>query len=297
MKNNLIRKCLVFGTTALMVGLIFGSAVNAGIIGNRQVFDIDADNGVSLNLDDGITNITVYEAWDLLNDTSNGVQIPVDVRTNGEWDAGFIDTPYPESPIHYCLSLLQDPTGLQEFLEKYDGEDVIMYCAKGGRSWLAANILDGAGFTGTIYSMFGGTTAWEAAGFPMRGNEPPNEPTITGKTNVKVGKEYDYKFKATDPNEDGVKYFIDWGDNNTEWTDYHGSGEMVTVKHTWNEKGNYTIKAKTQDFYGNESDWATLTVIVPKNKALNFNLNLFETSKLTFYVRYCNIYFQLQKNI
>jgi len=58
---------------------------------------------------DGYTDISVQEAWDMLNDPSpsNGIQIPIDVRTDSEWYGERINTPYPEDPRHYCLSDLQ----------------------------------------------------------------------------------------------------------------------------------------------------------------------------------------------
>ncbi len=107
-------------------------------------------------------------------------------------------------------------------------------------------------------------------------NQPPNAPTINGETNGKAGTEYEYTFNATDPDGDDVKYFIDWGDNNTEWTGYNPSGTDVKVKHTWSDKGTYMIKAKAVDMYGAESDWGALEVEMPKNKAFNFNFNLLE---------------------
>ena len=30
-------------------------------------------------------DITVEEAWEMLNDTSNGIQYPIDVRSDSEW--------------------------------------------------------------------------------------------------------------------------------------------------------------------------------------------------------------------
>ena len=43
-------------------------------------------------------NLTVYEAWELLNETSNGIQIPIDLRNEDAWNESFIDTPWPEHP-------------------------------------------------------------------------------------------------------------------------------------------------------------------------------------------------------
>ena len=107
-----------------------------------------------------------------------------------------------------------------------------------------------------------------------RDNSPPNAPSITGETNGKAGTEYEYTFNATDPDGDDVKYFIDWGDNNTEWTGYNPSGTEVKVKHTWGEKGDYTITSKAKDIYDAEGPEGTLEVTMPKNKAFNFNFPL-----------------------
>ena len=45
---------------------------------------------------DDFININVHEAWEFLNDTSNGIQIPIDVRKDYEWNDERIDTPVPE---------------------------------------------------------------------------------------------------------------------------------------------------------------------------------------------------------
>ncbi|MFW6149157.1 MAG: hypothetical protein ACOC6D_04795, partial [Atribacterota bacterium] len=50
------------------------------------------------------------------------------------------------------------------------------------------------------------------------------------------------------------------------------SGKVITVNHTWDEKGDYTIRAKAKDTKDLESDWGTLDVTMPKNKVFNFNL-------------------------
>lgn len=105
---------------------------------------------------------------------------------------------------------------------------------------------------------------------------PPNAPTIDGKTSGRTGKDYEYKFNAVDPDGDDVKYYIDWGDNNTEWTTYFSSGEDAKVKHSWSEKGDYTIKAKAVDINGAESEWGTLDITMPKNKPSNHRSSFLE---------------------
>ena len=107
-------------------------------------------------------------------------------------------------------------------------------------------------------------------------NYAPDEPSITGETNGKKKTKYEYTFNSVDPESDDVKYLIDWGDDKTEWTDFHASGMDVKIKHTWSKKGNYTIKARAKDVNGLWSDWEKLQVSMPKNKVHIFNFPLLD---------------------
>ena len=101
-------------------------------------------------------------------------------------------------------------------------------------------------------------------------NNPPNKPTINGNINGVLDKEYRYTFISTDPEEDEISYYIDWGDNTyTGWTRTLLSGEYYNSSHTWSEKGSYTIKTKAKDIYGGESEWATLEINMPKTHINN----------------------------
>ena len=101
------------------------------------------------------------------------------------------------------------------------------------------------------------------------GNLAPGAPTITGLIEVQKGEPTDYTFVATDPNDDDVKYLIEWGDTSTEETGYEASGVPVVVSHTWDEKGTYIITAKAQDIHGLTGPEGTLTVTVPVNQPSN----------------------------
>jgi len=106
-------------------------------------------------------------------------------------------------------------------------------------------------------------------------NTQPNTPTIDGETEGKKGVEYEYNFTATDPDRFDISYFVDWGDNTTtDWTEYVASGTEVKLKHTWDKKGDYTIRCKVRDLAYNESDWGILEISMPINKPFNFNFNL-----------------------
>jgi len=101
-------------------------------------------------------------------------------------------------------------------------------------------------------------------------NSPPEKPTITGPTSTKYGEEHTYEITATDPDDNDIYYYIDFGDDTEEIIKGpYDSGKTTRVKHTWEKQGTYTIKVKSRDTYDEKSDWATLEVSMQKNKQTN----------------------------
>ena len=116
-------------------------------------------------------------------------------------------------------------------------------------------------------------------------SNPPDAPDIDGPPSGITGIEYEYTFNSIDPDGEDVYYYIDWGDDTfDDWFGPFASGTDATASHIWDEDGEYTIKTKAKDIYDLESDWATLTVTMPRNKAYNFILldGLFERFPNTF---------------
>jgi hypothetical protein len=108
---------------------------------------------------------------------------------------------------------------------------------------------------------------------------PPNIPTINGKKLGKIGTSYDYTFQTTDPDQNDVEYFIDWGaSNNSGWLGPFKSGEPVSESHSWIQEGIYDIRIKARDVNYAESDWATLTVTMP----CSYNIQLVQTWERLF---------------
>ena len=96
-------------------------------------------------------------------------------------------------------------------------------------------------------------------------NRPPETPAISGLEKGKVRVATDYNVTTRDPDGDEVYYFIDWGDGtNSSWIGPVPSGEIIVRSHTWYRKGTYMIQAKAKDILGAESDWGTLSVIMPR---------------------------------
>ena len=113
---------------------------------------------------------------------------------------------------------------------------------------------------------------------------PPGAPDIDGPISGDPGTSYDYKFNSVDPDGDNVKYYIDWGDGNTDETDFNPSGTDVTVSHTWSASGKYTITAYAEDSTGKTSSTSTLQVTMPKEKNVYLLHRLFERFPNAFLV-------------
>jgi rhodanese-related sulfurtransferase len=247
-----------------VIGLMF---VFSGLPINATTTENTSDNNTPLKLNDCHMNINVHETWTLLNNTGDGIQNPIDVRFKYEWNEGFIDTPWPEHPRWYSLSLLKTEDGLQAFMDMYAGDEVIIYCRSGSRSLEASQILCDAGFIGTVYNMLGGINTWKEGGYPVRTNTEPDMPEISGPSEGHPGEELTYIFSSQDAEGDDVYYWVDWNDTTTtEWTGPYVNDEEIILTHIWEEKGTYLIKAKTKDIFDEESDWSDLYTITIGNQ-------------------------------
>jgi hypothetical protein len=115
------------------------------------------------------------------------------------------------------------------------------------------------------------------------GNQPPDAPIIEGPTSGKVEVEYEYNFSLYDPDDDLMYLRVDWGTGTPEgWHGPYESGTKIGLKHTWNQAGDFTIRAQASDVFDAESEWSNFTVWITKNKAVDngifyqfLNKNLF----------------------
>ena len=254
----MLKKCLIFGITTLILVSLFGSEINATKISNYQTRFNHNNNEILFNFN-RYTNIPVEEAWIMLTNTTNGIQIPIDVRTNSEWINEHIGTPAPENPVHYPLADLQDEDGLQEFMSLYEGEEIILYCASGTRSTIAANILDDNDFNGTIYNMIGGINAWKGAGYPTISEQPPEinnvTLTISEPLDTIIGWENISCLVTDDSEVDAVQLVLTYPDLHQEYipmnkdVDNYYYNVTLTVAGGQNTPG-YTYNIHASDRYG-----------------------------------------------
>jgi len=106
--------------------------------------------------------------------------------------------------------------------------------------------------------------------FGMIDLDSPGAPSITGEVEGEAGVEYEYTFSSTDPNGDDVYLYIEWGDGELEeWIGPYYSGEEVVVSHTWDEKGDYTLRAKAMDTDDHIGRWGYLEVSMPVNQQVS----------------------------
>ncbi len=93
-------------------------------------------------------------------------------------------------------------------------------------------------------------------------SNPPDAPVLTGPTNVVINEQCTYTVVTTDPDDDDVFYYIDWGDgSNTGWIGPFNSSVPTQSSHIWTGLGSYTVKAKAKDVYGAQSEWSDLLIV------------------------------------
>jgi len=103
-------------------------------------------------------------------------------------------------------------------------------------------------------------------------NNAPDKPsTPLGPSNGTVGYPYTYSTSCIDPDGHRVKYGWDWnGDNIVDfWSELANSGDTIYSSYTWEDKGDYQIKVKALDNYGEESEWSDALYVSLNNLAPN----------------------------
>jgi hypothetical protein len=95
-------------------------------------------------------------------------------------------------------------------------------------------------------------------------NTPPLAPQINGPHSGVPGNSYRFDFQTTDPQDQNIWYFVDWGDNTTSgWLGPYVSGFPIHLMHSWSQKGAYNVRAKAKDTMDMEGPWGNMTVTMP----------------------------------
>lgn len=95
-------------------------------------------------------------------------------------------------------------------------------------------------------------------------NSPPMTPVITGPATAKPGIWKTFRFRSIDPENNPVRFFIEWSEGSSGfWTKEFASNENAGFKKRYNSLGTYTIRAKAQDIFGEESAWGYFEIKIP----------------------------------
>ena len=102
--------------------------------------------------------------------------------------------------------------------------------------------------------------------------EKPERPD--GPDQGKPGSVYLFTTVTTDVDGDQIFYNFSWGDDTySGWVGPFESGETGAASHSWDEKGEYEIKVKAKDVFGDESDWSEpFSISMPRDRTFFFTL-------------------------
>jgi chitodextrinase len=99
----------------------------------------------------------------------------------------------------------------------------------------------------TVVDNLGGLASNTTMAHIVVQNHPPSNPVIMGPSEGVKGTEYSYSFSCSDPENDILRYRIDWGDWTTFPDGIFSSGESFVLRHHWASPGTYTITMVASD--------------------------------------------------
>ncbi|MBS3778190.1 MAG: hypothetical protein KGY50_02715 [Candidatus Thermoplasmatota archaeon] len=94
-------------------------------------------------------------------------------------------------------------------------------------------------------------------------NQPPSNPVIQGPKKFKINSIQEFTVSSTDDENNSLSYYVDWGDGkNTGWIGPFLQKQQVSINHSWQSKGTFSVKAKVKDNYGCESNWSFYPITI-----------------------------------
>ncbi|MCK5030698.1 MAG: rhodanese-like domain-containing protein [Thermoplasmatales archaeon] len=168
-----MNKGLPFRFFTLCVLIILFTNIFLVSVSSTQTIKNQQSNTINIKTKENIVidsyfNLTVEEVWDLIKNSTNGIQILIDVRTPEEYfNERIYTSSFLEKPRLFPLYVMQsNELLLHFFIMFYKDKEIILYCRSDNRSFEATKILINNDFSGTIYNMIGGINEWKQAGLP-----------------------------------------------------------------------------------------------------------------------------------
>lgn len=119
-------------------------------------------------------------------------------------------------------------------------------------------------------------------------NNPPTIPLIDGPKIGQKNIEYNFTVFSTDQDNDTIQYVFNWGDDQTNETDFVANGTIYTEKHTWTSSGIYNIKVYAIDSNYAISSTAETTILIDSIYCKNIGYLIDEDSNGIYDLFYSN---------
>lgn len=95
-------------------------------------------------------------------------------------------------------------------------------------------------------------------------SDPPATPSLTGPTTGLINEPYLFNAITTEPDDENVYYFFDWGDStNSGWLGPYPPNTPITAEKAWDAPGTFIVRVKARDINYATSDWSNpLSIII-----------------------------------
>lgn len=93
-------------------------------------------------------------------------------------------------------------------------------------------------------------------------NNPPTQPLFFGNTSGSVNILYNYTVTSSDPNNNTIKYVIEWDDQTKTISEFLKNGTSYKTNHQWTLPGIYTIKTYAEDNKSATSKTTKIKVLI-----------------------------------
>ncbi len=90
----------------------------------------------------------------------------------------------------------------------------------------------------------------------------PALPQLSGPTSGNTGESLTFSAVTTDPDGDEISYRFSWGDGDTSgWSNFVSSGQSISMEHTYENAGTYTVMVQAKDTKGARYTWNWKTAL------------------------------------
>jgi hypothetical protein len=280
--------------------LVNGNTVITELYNNR-VIEVDSGGTViwlktglswptdAERLENGNTLITEYYFKNRVIEVDSGGTIV--------WQKTGLSWPFDAERLENGNTLIAEP-GAYRVIEVNSGGTIVWQLTGVGPMDVErlenGNTLITGGDKVTEYTK-SGTVVWSKTGLNGANDGEriidyiPGAPIIDGPHSGVPGEELCWDFHSEDPNNDQMKYIIEWGDETSNETEYYPACTPVEVCHTYESEGTYIITATAEDETGLVSDESTFRVTIPRTRIVYHPLPLWLLERFPMLERLLNL--------